>query len=442
MNKNSYCKRLYIIVLFTSSLLINCSKKADVTEAVTKPININESSSFLIKETYLSDTERLRLHRRQGIADFISTGLFIKPHQKIEISRKLITGNNNPQILIGGYSRNLSYDQPEVINIGNLTESFYNSSDHDAQIFIRYSNENPTSESKITIKKGYKTPTFQFNETTNEEFVAMLNEYSYEDVILRSEKACVLISKKTALKYKNQNWNKLLTTINEIINIEAYIDGLDSSKPVHVPNRNKYYFTETNDDAYWMAATTYRTFYNNTDAIDFLISVSLLQNDGWGPWHELGHQHQISSLTWSGVSEVTVNIYSLAIERYFNHESRLKRDGVWSKVFAYLDTPIETRDYNQQLDAFEKLAMYQQLWLKYGDNFFINLHKKAREEAKELSSNEQKMAYFILKASEVSGNNLNIFFKEWGLKLPVASFEAIDNLNLPLPTEDLTLLQD
>ena len=270
----------------------------------------------------------------------------------------------------------------------------------------------------------------------------MLSEYSYEDVILRSEKACLLISKKTALKYKNQDWNTLLKTINDIIDVEAYIDGLDSSKPVHVPNRNKYYLTESEDSNYWMAATTYRTFYNSKDAVDFLASVSLLKNDGWGPWHELGHQHQISSLTWSDVVEVTVNIYSLAVERHFNQVSRLKRDGVWRKVFTYLDTPIEKRDYNKQLDAFEKLAMYQQLWLKYGDAFFVKLHKKAREEAEELNSDEEKMAYFILKASEVSGNNLNMFFKEWGLKLSAVSFEAVDNLKLPLPSEDLTLLQD
>lgn len=442
MKKNPYRKSLYLIVLFSSLLLLNCSKDDNVTEKVVKPINISELSSFIVKETYLSEGERQRLHRNQGIADFISTGIFIKPDEKIEFSRELIKGNNNPQILIGGYSRNFWQDEPDIITIGDSSKSFYNYSNRDAQIFIRYSNENPTSESKITIKGGYKAPAFQLNETTNDEFVVMLSEYSYEDVILRSEKACLLISKKTALKYKNQDWNTLLKTINDIIDVEAYIDGLDSSKPVHVPNRNKYYLTESEDSNYWMAATTYRTFYNSKDAVDFLASVSLLKNDGWGPWHELGHQHQISSLTWSDVVEVTVNIYSLAVERHFNQVSRLKRDGVWRKVFTYLDTPIEKRDYNKQLDAFEKLAMYQQLWLKYGDAFFVKLHKKAREEAEELNSDEEKMAYFILKASEVSGNNLNMFFKEWGLKLSAVSFEAVDNLKLPLPSEDLTLLQD
>lgn len=74
--------------------------------------------------------------------------------------------------------------------------------------------------------------------------------------------------------------------------------------------------------------------------------------------------------------------------------------------------------------------------------FFIRLHKIAREEANPLYTNQEKMSYFTLKASEITGNNLNDFFREWGFKLPSASFTAVDNLNLPLPSEDLTLLRD
>ena len=156
------------------------------------------------------------------------------------------------------------------------------------------------------------------------------------------------------------------------------------------------------------------------------------------------YEKRISSLTWSNVIEVTVNIYSLAVERHFGQSSRLQRDGVWTRVANYLNSPIETRDYNDddELGPFERLAMYQQLWLKYGDVFFIRLHKIAREEANPLYTNQEKMSYFILEASEITGNNLNDFFREWRFKLPSTSFTAVDNLNLPLPSEDLTLLRD
>ena len=437
-------KLRFPLLLLLPLLLLSCNKKDDGISEEEAYINQNESLPIFIKETYLSEIERIRLHRNQGIADFVSTGLFIKPNQTIEVSRELIRGGNNPQILIGGYSRNLWPDEPELFTVGNTPITITNSSNRDSHIFIRFASIIPTSECKITIKGGYKTPTFTLGQTTNSEFLDMLHNYSYSDMVLRSEKACIVLSKRTALRYQSQDWVNLLETVNEIIDVESYIDGLDSSEPVHTPNRNKYYLTESNDNSYWMAATSYRTFYNSKDAIDFVASVTKLRNDGWGPWHELGHQHQISSLTWSNVIEVTVNIYSLAVERHFGHSSRLQRDGVWTRVADYLNSPIETRDYNNddELGPFERLAMYQQLWLKYGDDFFIRLHKIAREEANPLYTNQEKMSYFILKASEVTGDNLNDFFREWGFKLPSASFTAVDNLNLPLPSEDLTLLRD
>lgn len=439
-------------MLLLPLLFFNCNKGGETLDDTLDDtlieseaeINKNESLSVFIKETYLSESECIRLHRNQGIADFVSTGLFIKPNQSIEVSRELISGESNPQILIGGYSRNLWSDEPEVFMTGNTPITITNFSNKNSHIFIRYASNNPTSECEITIKRGYKTPTFTFGQTTNSEFLDMLERYSYSDVILKSEKTCIVLSKETAQRYKSQNWDHLLQTVNEIIDVQTFIDGLDSSKPVHEPNRNKYYLTESYDNSFWMAATDYRTFYNSVDAIDFVASVTKLRNEGWGPWHELGHQRQISSLTWSKVLEVNVNIYSLAVERHFGHNSRLARDGVWKEVSDYLNSPIETRDYNddEKLDFFERLAMYQQLWLKYGDDFFIKLRKIARDEANQLDTDQEKMSYFILKASEVTGNNLNDFFREWGFKLPSASFTAVDNLNLPLPSEDLTLLQD
>lgn len=141
-----------------------------------------------------------------------------------------------------------------------------------------------------------------------------------------------------------------------------------------------------------------------------------LKSEGWGPWHELGHQYQLSSLTWDQTIEVTTNIYAMAVARMFGMPSRLKQDNIWANIDTYFNIPIENRNFNDnsQLGAFERLALYQQLWLKYGDEFFIKLHKKAREEAMHFLSDEEKMSYFILKASEVTQNNLNGFFKSWG----------------------------
>lgn len=64
-------------------------------------------------------------------------------------------------------------------------------------------------------------------------------------------------------------------------------------------------------------ATDYRAAYKK-DAIGYILDPALLTQDGWGPWHELGHTHQQHAWTWEAVGEVTVNLYSLAVQRSFN----------------------------------------------------------------------------------------------------------------------------
>ncbi len=192
-----------------------------------------------------------------------------------------------------------------------------------------------------------------------------------------------------------------------------------------------------------MAATTFRTFYNARDAIDFVADVTKLRQDGWGPWHELGHQHQQTNVTWPETVEVTVNIYSLAVERALGLSSRLSRDNVWPEIMAYLGQPEENKNYNApEVGLFVRLGLYQQLWLQYGDDFFIDLHRKVREEGLTLSTTSDKMGYFMLKSSEVAGNDLSDFFRKWGYAIDEEYYEEVASLNLPIPEVDLTTLQD
>lgn len=176
--------------------------------------------------------------------------------------------------------------------------------------------------------------------------------------------------------------------MDDIVTVNVAIDGLSPSfNRINQTNRIRYLLTESEDERYWMAACYYATFYNEVSAIDYLVNVQNLNNDGWGPWHELGNQHQLFNITWSETVEVTVNICSLAVERYIEQESRLKRNGIWDKIQAYLATQNSEKDNNNDvLTPFECLCLNQQLWLYYGDAFFVNLHQRDREENQSISS--------------------------------------------------------
>ncbi|WP_037495186.1 M60 family metallopeptidase, partial [Sphingobacterium deserti] len=78
----------------------------------------------------------------------------------------------------------------------------------------------------------------------------------------------------------------------------------------------------------------------------------------------------------------------------------------------------------------------------YGDSFYQELHKKCRIEKPTLSNDDQKMAYFMTSACDVSGENLTEFFRKWGLRASAETYTAIANKNLPAPAIDITTLRD
>ena len=168
----------------------------------------------------------------------------------------------------------------------------------------------------------------------------------------------------------------------------------------------------------------------------------------------MGHMRQTVNWDWDEVDEVTVNIYSLAAMYGFGADKKwFKGNEIWDLLVDYFQTPLDERNYNrsEMLKGKGRLAMFRQLWIAYGDAFYINVHKLSREDNASLtptvkpryeSSGEAKMAYFMLVSSQASGYNLKDFFTQWGLKLPQEDFDALDALNLPEPTIDLLALRE
>lgn len=135
----------------------------------------------------------------------------------------------------------------------------------------------------------------------------------------------------------------------------------------------------------------------------------------------------------------------MAAERYFGvTPSRMNRDGKWTSVDNYFSIAQANRNFNGTVANANdtRLGMFYQLWLKYGDAFYITLHKQTRTENPSLANDAAKMRYFMLKACTISGNDLSDFFKKWGLPVTQSVYNEITALALPAPAVDLTTLRD
>ncbi|WP_182812062.1 putative mucin/carbohydrate-binding domain-containing protein [Bacillus sp. ME78] len=382
------------------------------------------------------DVEGMReLHqRRMSFSPYEPTGIYVKPGEEVVIQ---VEGTQQIKAYIGTYS--YEKEEPKQFNL-NPGENKIFSSNGGLLYFYNYHN---TGEVVAKVKKGgTPNPLFILGKHTTKDWKRMLAEnpdpYAIE---MKGENSLLTMHPETVAEHlKQEDPAALLKKHDEIINIEHKISGL-SKDGAGVANQGKHsiHFVEDWYTDNYMYATYYRTAYSKGN-LESVLNLEELTNDGWGPWHEVGHQHQQDTWLWDGLGEVTVNIYSLAVQTTFGYKTRLEQEGRYEAAFAYLGKP----DAQEKMDVFEKLVMFWQLYLAYGDQFYPNLHQMYRllHDTELPKSDEEKKQMFIYMTSKVAGQNLIPFFDKWGLIANDATREKIEKLNLPKLEKEIWLSTD
>lgn len=450
--------RLAFICLLGSSVFYGCSKETlrqdELAEQRLATSNANLNLSTIgstvqeFEEIKSSAAENTRLALGSYWTDFDPTGFYLPPNTTLQVNVEQLTGSTLPKILIGTYSRYQDKWNPQEIQltagVNEITADQYG-----GLVWVRFGTSGtPASRARITFVSGHvRAPVYIKSVTTTADWSDQLDTYSaVPDVTLVGDRVFFVYSRTRALDTKTQDNDEVLAKADQTMDVEDELSGLDGSAPQHQPNANtRLLMTETDNADYWMMATYYRTVYYTT-AAPAAFTAAIGTVDGWGPWHELGHMHQQQAWKWSTLGEVTVNIYSLAVERAMGvTPSRLKRDNVWPTALTYLADTSTDKDFNAASMAngvWVRLCMFHQLWLAYGDSFYQQLHKETRLELPSVSTDEEKMRYFMLKACTISGNNLTNFFRKWGFKVNESVYTEIAALGLPSPVTDPSTLSE
>jgi len=454
-------KKLLLFTVLATLGLSACKKAAVLPEETVSSSKTTNGATvesatqvnvFNVTEKIDGLADRNRLQDNWQLTDFTATGLYMAPGATLNISVQQTAGTRLPKLLIGTYSRYGTWNtQPAAVQLTAGTNTISNAVG--GLLWIRYTNATTGSTAKVTFNSGYQyAPYYKLGVSTNSDWINQLQTYTTPDVVLEGSNCMLVVSRTKAIQYQSENQDAVLNKITQIIALEDDLNGFDNSLPIHTKSVHTYLLTQHEDPAYYFFAYDYRTAYITSD-VNAILTLSAL-NDGWGVWHELGHQHQMK-WRWGALGEVSVNLYSLYVQRMLTPgPNRLVKDGVWPKAFAYLGKAAGTKDYNGATgyanplsDLFIRLCMFQQLTLAYGDNFYRTLAKEMRTENPILANEDAQMRYFMLKACNISGKNLSNFFQKWGLNLssPAATTQIYSDmaaLGLPAPGTDPSTLQD
>ncbi|WP_195574399.1 M60 family metallopeptidase [Paenibacillus sp. 1001270B_150601_E10] len=398
--------------------------------------NFAVSKTITLEQFGNPDTEAALLHRTFPSGKYQATGIYVKPNETITLNLAISDATKLPRVAIinpQGYSGNYAY-QGDHKTLQPGTNTFSSSSG--GLVFLYTTYILPTSPT-VTIQGGENIPYFVLGQHTKTDWTNMLSQYPNAPwVQLQSDHALITVSTASAKRYVTDPV-ALMQKHDQAITIEENVSGTsDTETAPHQAPKYRHHMVEYFASDYYMYAWYYYTAYH-TDAINAILDLNAFSTNGWGPWHEIGHQHQMDSWTWDGMGEVTVNIYSMNVQKAFGLPSRLEQDGIYEKAFAYLNQ--STRDYHQINDLFVKLTMLWQLQLAYGDQFYPALHRAYRE----LPSNQipttsaAKVQTFIYMTSKIAGQDLTPFFSKWGLPATQDTKNKINQLQVPLLTAEI-----
>lgn len=298
-----------------------------------------------------------------------------------------------------------------------------------------------------------RMPYFVHGRTHESQFQTQLDEWLTPYVEFVSAHAIVTVERASALRFRDEDHAALMDTFEDIIAIEDATSGYDGSAPEHARQAHPYHFIGFPNAITGVGAYATHGHMSFPPPIqDRLLTVEGVRMRGWGLYHELGHQHQQMVYKPTSLTEVTVNVYSLAVNAEFavkyGQMPRLfapdSKTGItpWDSAIPKIGSPGAA--YGKTFDPYERLVMFEQLRLGF-PGFWPRLHKLVRTERPwkgDWWDEDYRLRMLVIWFSRAAEADLSEFFVKWGLIVDDEARAQIAAAGLTPPPFDPSLLRD
>ncbi|MFE6057826.1 M60 family metallopeptidase [Streptomyces sp. NPDC056431] len=394
-----------------------------------------------------AEAERLRLASALRASEFQPTGRYAPANTPLRFTVLPFDGLV-PTLWIGhwDYYGTVKEPRPYALKPGSNTVT----DPHGGPVYFTLEGEGERAD--VRFKEGCRPmPVFTLGRTTEAEFQHRLDTLTDVPVVeLHGPRTLVTLTRDGALLHRGEDHAALLSLLEEIIQAEQDISGLDGSSPLHRPKSGRFHFTEVSVVPAGVGAFATHGYNGFPRAyLDRATTVQGLRTRGWGLYHELGHTHQQMAYKPTGLTEVTVNIYSLAVQRALGQTSNLllpdSKTGLTPFQSALPKLGGPGLVYEKSFGAYEKLVPLRQLELAFGADFWPRMHRLVREEnpASDYTETAKRYRHLALYASRVAGRDLTDFLvNRWAFPVDAQGLAELAALGLPQPAVDPSALTD
>ncbi|PYH89049.1 hypothetical protein BO71DRAFT_453699 [Aspergillus ellipticus CBS 707.79] len=298
-------------------------------------------------------------------------------------------------------------------------------------LYIRYTGADPHDLPSVTITlddTAQPFPFFQEGITTDSQWKSMLAAATTTTVPFAEhsgDRVIITGLSQDAKLYADQGQmqSRLCRFYSEIVDTQDRFSGLDVSSPDprDRPSPLRPMVVQTRK-LVSPTATHYRAAIPRQ-----------LHEATWGEYHLRRSGNKTPVWSWSALSEVSVNIYSLAVLCLSDPITR-GRVAEWNQAKAYLARPDSQKEFDKE-GFFLRRVMFEQLRVVFGDRFYPQLHVDARR-ARDWTTDADKKHYFCTEAAQLAGVDLTDYFIKWELRPEQRSIHEMRKQ--PKPSEDYT----
>ncbi|OON80044.1 M60 family metallopeptidase [Streptomyces tsukubensis] len=419
--------------------------------AAAQPLTATTNPQITVVGEPSAEAERLRLAQALRGSEFQPTGRYASPGAAVTL-RVEAGGGLIPTLWIGQwdyYNDDDTLQQPRkyTLTTGDNTVS----DPHGGPVYLSLAGDG--ERSRVRFLSGTREiPAFRLGERDAEaRFQKRLDAGAGLPVVeLYSPHAIVTLTREGALLHRSQDHSALLGLYETIIDSHARISGLDGSKPQHARKAGRYHFTEVSKVPSGVGAYATHGYNGFPRAyLDRALTVEGLRTRGWGLYHELGHLHQQFAYKAEALTEVTVNIYSLAAQRTLDQPSNLLTPDAATGLNPFQSSRAKFGtaglSYEKSFGAYEKLVPLRQLELAFGDDFWPRLHRLVREENPRSDHTDSAKRYRALAtySSRIARHDLTDFYVHtWAFPIDATGKAELAALGLPRPAVDPGTLSD
>ncbi|MFF0399928.1 M60 family metallopeptidase [Streptomyces sp. NPDC005248] len=394
-----------------------------------------------------AEAERLRLGQALRGSEFQPTGLYVPAGAALSFTVQPHDGLL-PTLWIGTWDYYGEVTEPRSYPLTAGANTVTDPHGGPAYLSLAGSGE----RAGVVFRSGaVPMPVFTLGCTSEADYQHQLDTVTSSPYVeLHAPHTIMTLTRDGALLYRGEDHAALLELVETIIDSHARISGLDGTRPVHRRKAGPYHFTEVSKVPTGVGAYATHGYNGFPRAyLDRATTVEGLRTRGWGLYHELGHLHQQMAYKPGGLTEVTVNIYSLAAQRTLRQPSNLltvdATTGLTYFQSAQRKFGTAGLTYEKSFGAYEKLVPLRQLELAFGDDFWPRLHKLVREENPQSDYTETDKRYRALAtySSRVAGYDLTDFYvNTWAFPIDATGRAELAALRLPKPPVDPSTLTD